>query len=191
MASFSHSSFNQNKGILLGSDTWPSLDAVMERFYYISSSCTPPKHLVLRCNTAYLVTATTSPRLSRFSLCQLTGADNAWGADYCPASAREETDSSCSPHPLISLKQATAFLHHEGWVCLIIKDLSSSRMQLWIKPFSIQIPVLHRFKAAILSKSAYLSELLRFSFVYWLNSSRGPLPLVVVRIEWDGADIAG
>lgn len=138
----------------------------MKRFYYISSSCTPPKHLVLRCNTAHLVTATTSPRLSRFSLCQLTGADNAWGADYCPASAREETDSSCSPHPLIPLKQAAAFLHHEGWVCLILKDLSSSRMQLWIKPFSIQIPVLHRFKAAILSKSAYLSELLHFSFVY-------------------------
>lgn len=41
--------------------------------------------------------------LSRFSLCQLTGADNAWGADYCPASAKEETDSSCFPHPLIPL----------------------------------------------------------------------------------------
>lgn len=64
--------------------------------------------------------------LSRFSLCQLTGADNAPGADYCPASAEEETDSSCSPHPTISLWQAAGILRHEGLTCLILEGLGSS-----------------------------------------------------------------
>lgn len=103
-------------------------------------------------------------------MCQLTGADNAPGTDYCPASAEEETDSSCSPHPAIPLWQAAGFLHHEGLTCLILEGLESNR-----------------FKAATLSKSEFSS----FSFVDWLNAHAGLLHLVVVKIRCSDVVIVG